>query len=516
MRDKGCQVSSLQIFRILLLAVCFIWIPSIAPTAGVPPVAVFPLQELGKGGRYDANLPLTSILADHLAYNGNDIIGLNSVIPFMANNRIRIVGYLERFHFVKVLSDLGAPLVLLGTVSRRKEKPEPSIELTLNLVRTSDARSIWTYVGSLSFGQERRFLGIGEPRTIVDLVSLLLDEITELWPWELIYEAQQAELINIDNAVVQPRYVRTGAEVHGKVRLRNKLYDEQPTQVFFKVKDRLYPATISADGSTYNATWVAEKENGRFPVTLLLEWPIYGRTQTALLGSYLVDNTPPLFELKFGGTRDIDEVPVFSGKLTIIPHMLVRKPISRWNLAFYYEDGGLAGSLKGDGNLPESFTWAGITQLDGILSNAADGIYTVEVEAWDLAGNSAKAAKLVRVLRSWPLVELSATQTDEGLVVDLINEGKVPLDFWRLDIWTQEGKILSQAEGKKLPSTINIKLSDMDLDQKIEGFLYYQDVMGKKNRKRVKDLLPKTDEQAGTEIKDDKPAGISESWVNEF
>ena len=495
----------LQILKMLALLVCLIWLPAVASAAGVP-VAVFPLQELGEG-RNDANLPFTRILIERLVESDNNIVGLDTVITFMANNRIRTVGFLETYHISRVQSDLGAAFVLLGTLSERKERPEPSVGLTLNLVRTSDGRTIWTYVGSMSTGEERRVLGIGEPQSTIDLQFLLLDEIVAQWPLQSINEAQQAGAFNIDTAVLQPRQVRPGDEIHTKVRLRDIWTGAQAPRVFFWADDQLYPAKVSADGSTYEAVWVAGEENGRFPVTLLLEWPHYGRIETALLGNYVIDGTPPLFEFELHGTKLLDGMPVFSSKLQIIPRMLVRKPLSHWRLSFNYEDGPI-GVMEGSGNLPESFIWEG-------RGSQGDGIYEVVIEVWDEAGNSAKASKEVAMNRSLPEIDLALDRADERIVVDLAgHDGKVPLAFWRIDMWTKEGKMLTKAEGRELPVKIDIDLPDSDQDQEIKGFVFLEDILGRKTRRKVEDLLPKIIDKS--KVKEQKPTGISESWVEEF
>jgi len=244
-------------------------------------------------------------------------------------------------------------------------------------------------------------------------------------------------------------------------------------------------------------------------VTLLLEWPKYSRTQTALLGHYVIDDTLPLLELKFTGTKIIDDMPVFNQKLGIIPHMLIRKPLSHWRLSFYTESGTHVGGIDGTENLPERFTWAGHDELH---EKVADGIYEVRIEVWDLAGNSAKASKLVSLNNAWPQVDMAVDMTDEDIVVGLKHKGKVPLEFWRLDLWTNEGKVLTQAEGTELPAKIDVELPD-DEDLEIEGFLFYRDILGLQQRKKIETLLNK--KVKPPEVKEE-PAGISKKWVDEF
>ena len=474
-------------------------------------VAVFPMQELGDG-RNDANLNFTRILAERLADSGNEIIGLKAVIAYMAINRIRSVGHLETYNIYRVRDDLGATFVLLGTITQRKERPEPSMGITLQLVRTSDARTVWTFVDSLSAGEERRILGIGEPRSSAALQPLLLERILKQWPWQMIKGEQPSGSINIESVVLEPRYLKPGEEVHSLVRLRNFWRAGLAPRVFFKVDEQLYPATVSSDGSTYEGTWVAGEKDGRFPVDLLLAWPRYGRTETALLGSYMIDATSPLFEIDLNGTTIINGIPVFNQNLVIIPRMLLRKALSRWRLAFYSGDGNLIGDMSDTGNFPVSFIWS----AENKYGSLDDGIYQVVVEAWDQAGNPGKATKRVRLNRSMPFVRMETAKTGNELVVDLKRQGSVPLAFWRMQMWTKEGNLLSHAEGRELPVKIGVELPDAEKNQNIEGFLFVQDILGNQTRTKVKDLLPKLSEKEKEKVKKEKPKGVSESWVDEF
>jgi len=502
-------VAMLHQLKILTLALCCTLLPGVALAAGAP-VAVFPLQELGDG-RNEVNLQFTRVLTDHLASSGNEVSRHDVVIAFMANNRIRTVGYLETFHISRVRDDLGAAFVLLGTVIQRKDRPQPSLGLTLQLVRTSDARTIWSYVGYASAGDDRRPLAIGEPRAVAELIPLLLDDILLRWPWEIVGEVQRAGVVSIDTVSLQPTQVRRGGEVSVKVRLRNVWLPGRAPRVFFKADDQLHAARVSADGSTYEASWIAGEKDGRFPVTLILEWPLYGRSEAALLGTYLVDGAAPLFEIDLRGTQMYQGTPMFRSELVIIPRLLVRKPLERWRLAFHDAAGKLVGADEGEGNLPERFVWQGHNKEGFVVDS---GSYQVVLEAWDKAGNTAKAARQVTFERSMPEVELAVARSGRELTVDLEQAGKVPLAYWRMEMWTREGRFLTSQEGTELPVQIGIELPVAEPDPELRGTLVLQDVLGSRTRQKVEDLLPK----AAAEVpgKDTKPTGISESWVDEF
>lgn len=493
---------------VILTALIVVGLPATALAASV---AVFPLQELG-GGRNEVNLPFTRALNEKLAANGNDITRHETIIAFMSHNRIRTVGYLETFHITRVREELGAAFVLLGTVSQKKERPQPSMGLTLQLVRTSDARIVWSYVGHYSAGDERRPLGIGEPKSIADLQPLLLNDVLARWPWEIVGEVQKAGVISIDTTVLQPAQVRPGAEVYGRVRLRNAWLPGRAPRVFFKADEQLYAARTLDDGQTYEAAWIAGEKDGRFPVTLILEWPLYGRSETALLGSYLVDGVAPLFEIELRGVQIFEGEPVFRDELVILPRPLVRKPLARWRLAFVDLGGKVLGADEGSGNLPERFIWQG---RDGFGGTVSDGTYEVVLQAWDKTGNMAKVTHKVTRMRSAPGVELAIARSGQEMVVDLEKrDDKVPLSYWRMEMWTKEGKLLSQSEGNELPAKIDVSLPAAEQDAEIEGILVVRDVLGNLSRLKVEDLLPKIDPKAA--VKEEKPAAASEKWVDEF
>ena len=500
----------LTLGRILAFALCLHCLPVPIAAQGVPPIAVFPLQELGEG-RNDANLLFSRVLAEHLADNGNQIIGPETVIEFMAANRIRTLGHLDTLQVSSAEKDLGAAFVLLGTVSQRKERPEATLGLTLTLVRTYDARTVWSYIGSFSVGQERKILGIGEPRTTDDLIPLALQEIVAQWPWRTISQAQQVSAINLDLTMIRPRHVRPGDEVRGRVRLRESWPAGREPRVFFKVDDQLYPTITTGDGSTYEADWVAGEQNGQHQVMLLVEWPQYQRSESVLLGNFLVDGTPPLFEITLPGTTEVDGIPVFTTWLKIRPRMIVRKPLSQWRLSLISSNEGEIGDATGQGNMPRELVWKG--RGTGVGGDVGDGLYEVVLEAWDQAGNYAKASKQVMMKRAMTKLAMSADRDEQDISIELDKSDRIPLKYWRLEMWTKEGKILTQTEGQELPAKVEFELPETG-SQEVEGFLSYQDILGKKVFKKLSDFLP--DSKPKKAGKKEKSNGISEKWVDEF
>lgn len=488
-------------------------LPAAAQTT-VPPVAVFPLQDLSRGAS-DVNLPLTRYLSQRLAESGNELTSPETVIAFLAHNRIRSLGQLETFHVSRVRDELGAAFVLLGTVTQAKEAPNPSLGVTLSLVRTTDSRTVWSYVGAFSAADSRRLLGIGEPGSVADLQPLLGDEVVSRWPWDLLSQLQQLGSLSIQSTGLQPARVRPGAEVTATVRLRNQWPVDRAPRAFFQADDQLHAATVSPEGNVYEATWVAGEKDGRFPVSLVLEWPLYGRTETALLGSYLVDGTPPLLSLELRGSGEQDGIPVFRDGLYILPRMLIRKPLARWRLSFVDEAGTVVGADEDTGNLPETFFWQGYGTVTGTRSIQPEGLYEVVLEIWDQAGNAARASAKAEMSRSAPQVALVPGRAEDERVVDLAHEGKVPLAFWRLEMWSEEGKLLQEAEGTELPAQIGLGREAAEGDEKVRAVLTVRDVLGTSVRQDVLDVFGAARApEADAKPKEDPKA--TQKWVDEF
>jgi hypothetical protein len=473
-------------------------------------IAVFPLQDLSDG-RNDVNLPLSRVLADYLVQNGNEIIDSDTVIAFMANYRIRKVGQLGSFNTFLLRDELRAGFVLLGTILQRKERPDPTMSIALSLVRTSDARTVWSYAGSVTTAEERKALGIGEPLSTDELQYLLLDEMFENWPWRRINEVQEVGAVNLDTVKLGPAYVRPGGEIHCRVNLGESWPAKRAPRIFFKVDDQIYPAIVSDDGKKLEATWVAGEENGSFKVLLLFEWAQYGRTETLMLGSYVIDGTLPLFEIELRGGKLYEGRPVFNRKVVLVPEMIVPKALNRWHLAIDYHlpEGDLVriGDMNGKGNFPSSFVWEG-------RGSYGDGTYEFVVEAWDQAGNSAKVNKLAEYSSSLPRVDLALTKKEDQMVVDVEYASKVPLRYWRLEMWTKEGRLITEAEGSELPVQVGFKTPVTGSEQEITGFVFLEDALGKRSKVNVQELLPELRPERVKQ--DEKPTGVSESWVDDF
>lgn len=504
-RDKFVLRVERNLLIFILLAL-FISPLGVLSAEGAP-IAVFPFQQLGVS-RNDVNLEVTRTIAERLEESGNEVVGAESMMAFMGMHRIRSVGFLDSTNISRFRRDLGAAFILFGTITESKNSPEARIGLILHLVRTSDMRKVWTSVYSRSRSDERNILAIAEPTTIEDILLLLIGDLIRDWPWQIINEEQFDGALKLDAVFLSPLNVRPGGAVACRIRLKNTWGGGQPPRVFFKADEQIYPATASDDGVTFEAQWVARDDNGRVPVTLVLDWPMFERSETALLGNYLVDGTLPLFKLDLRGVRKLGDRRVADKKVVIIPQMIVKKQLERWRLSFYFEGiETVLADMEGAGNLPNAFQWEG---MQGLL-NPGDGTYQIKLEVWDKAGNIYQVTEEIEMLRSLPEAELAVTHSEKEVIADLDYEGKVPLSYWRLEMWTEEGKILTRTEGQDLPVSIDVQIPEALRNQKIEGVIFLRDVFGKESRKNLSHFLPKLSEQP-----EKVEGGISKDWVDEF
>jgi hypothetical protein len=511
-----------KIAKLWFVALCALLLP-VPAAASVAPLVFFPLQDLSQGTS-GINIPFTEYLADRLEESGVEIYSLETVISFMANNRIRSSGQLDTYYINKVRDELGAAFVLFGTVIQNSEIPrmvvgargrlarthDASLGLTLTLVRTYDARTVWTYVGASSSADLRKLLDIGKITSVMELQRVLGDEILSRWPGNIVRQEQQ-NIVSIGSIVLQPDRVLPGAEIHCRVSLRNTWTPGRAPRAFFKADEQIYAASFSVDGNEYEASWIAGEKDGRFPVSLILEWPYYGRTETIQLGDYLVDGVPPLISLSLRDEAMQGERPIFSDEVVFVPQMLVHKPIARWDLTIRNKDDLEVASQLGNGVPPETLVWGRRNFIEGLET---EGVYQAIMQVWDLAGNQARATAEFELNSKLPKVAVSAGKEGRKVTIDLKRDSKADVAYWRLEIWSEAGKILKIAEGKELPAQIGLELPTGEEDRKIEGLLVVEDILGNKAQQQIKDLLRTAGAKKEKVIVEEKTE--TKAWVNEF
>jgi hypothetical protein len=381
-----------------------------------------------------------------------DVIAGDAVVSFMARHRMRWLGFLDTGNIVAAREELGADLILFGNVSQLQGgSGSADLGLTLYLIRTEDTRNIWTGSAGLSSEDIVHLLGINEDAEKEGLLAALTQKVLATWPEDLGGIVPLQATLEIDGYDLQPEYVQRGERVACSVTLRSKWAAADMPRIFFKAAGKVYRATPSADNLTYFSEWVVVDSDGRYPVTMVVNWPS-GQKKVAYLGAYRVDNTPPRIVLDLKGVR-LEGTVAFRNEIIIVPRMLRREPIARWRLKVSDESGEELMSTLGYGNLPMRFVWNGMGKEGW---PAEEGIYQVNLQVWDKANNIAEAFEPVAVARTPPTMVLEAKNRGRDMLVDLSNEGSVPVAFWRMEMRDGEGAVIKVAEGEELPARIDL------------------------------------------------------------
>jgi hypothetical protein len=452
-------------------------------------------------------------------------------------------------------------MILLGTVTQQRDKGSPTFGLSLQLLRTSDAKSIWSASGGLSLAEIQNLLRLNEPATLDELWPILVKNVMTEWPSDLnekmvqalIFDLESGELpptLQIKGINLSPRYVRPGEMVKCSVQLdMGDDFIENP-QVFLKVGSRIHLAQQSTEGLFYEASWTGSEiekgifrevghealklaatelspqlfegvwpsleEDDSYPVTLILNWP-NGERQIAYVGNYSVDSSPPETDMFIAGKR-MGDLVTFSDEVLIVPKMKVREPTSHWKIHVEDNFGRIVISDEGDGNLPKNFFWRG-TRYSG--RPAEDGIYRMVLKVWDRAGNDYETAQDVRYKSDPPDLLVSVEKLDKSLRFSIDREDKeIPLAFWYVETWNEDGDLLKASDGNDLPYVYDIPIPDDREVGKIEGIVAMKDILGNQTRLVISDLYLLALQQEEDENQEATEATELEkdswSWVPNF
>ncbi len=497
-----CKGEGICILGALILAIMIWAVPAYSLTT-----AVFPLLDLSRGSN-GVNFPLTDYLIKEIKDRGAVVVSRQAVISFMARHRIRSLGMLTTYQIARAKDELGVDLIVLGTVCQIRDRRPASLGLTLELIRTSDAQTIWTSTGDLSALDIHIPLGIAEPVDVKDLFGDLFKRLLASWPTNIGAYATWQHMIDVETVVLRPKYVRPGETVRCSLKLHWAGEVEGLPRAYLKAGERICPFNISEGQSYFTVSWPAQKADGRYPVALVLHLPS-GRQETALLGSYYVDSKPPDFTMDLIG-HHIDGLPAFSRELTIVPRLIEPEPVSRWQLSFLNASRQIVLRHDGTGQLPRRLRWYGY-QEDG--SKAPDGKYTVVLKAWDRAGNVSVVKRYVLVRHAPPNVTLNVEERKGILRIDLGNKGEVPTGFWWVKILSEDGRLVKEAEGSNLPATIDIPLKgNKTKNPRLECLLMVKDILGNRTKKHIGNLLGLLPRNKSNNEENEEGS----AWIEEF
>ena len=168
--------------KIIILLCFLVFILPVFSMARAQTIAVFPLDDLSLGVN-SSNIEITRYLADRMTAKGLNVIQEQDIINFMASKRINWLGYLSTENIMQTKEAMGADLVLLGTIISKKRSS--SYGLILNLIRTLDAKTIWSSSDGLTLSNMQRLLGLNQPATMDELWPILINNVLASWPVDL-------------------------------------------------------------------------------------------------------------------------------------------------------------------------------------------------------------------------------------------------------------------------------------------------------------------------------------------
>ena len=450
-------------------------------------------------GPNGVNFAFTEYLEKAIASRGLEVISQDAVLSFMTRNRIRWLGFLDTYYILQARKELGADFILLGTVSQRRERPCAAFGMVLYLIRTGDARTIWSDSMGLSCNEMRNPFGILEPHTTEDLLPIVAKDLFEEWPEDIGQIGNRKAFYELDDVDMGRQYIRSGEMITCRVWLRSVM-DGQPPEVSLKVRGQESRPMWRKDDNLYQASWIAPKEDGPYPVSLSLRWPS-GREQATLLGTYHVDNHSPGFVLDLKGVR-LNGVAAFRDRIFAIPRFPKPEPISRWEFSVKDKTGQTILREDREGNLPSRFYWRGQT---GDGSRVADGNYQIDLKVWDRAGNMAMVSEKIALIRNPPDMVLEARKQGNDIVLNIQSKGEVPMAFWYMEMLEDDGSLIKTAGGKALPAEVDLPISETSA----ELLLTARDILGNKLHKKIRDIK--------LLIQQDKEKGVSaDKWLKEF
>ncbi len=493
----------IRIRALLLLLLLFV----AEPAFGVQ-LAVMPLEDLSKGDN-GLNPAMTDRLREALGRKGYAVVEEKRIIDFMAKNRIRWLGRLDSRHVLRLRQELGADYILLGSVNQVREKEPAALGLSLQMIRASDAKMVWSGGAQLCRADVRRFLGLAEPRNLVEIEDIVVGRAMEILPHGLpkiseLPTENLTEEIHLTSEVVKP-----GETMRCRIRFSESNTKQAGVSVSVVVDEKSVEAVYLAQEQCYEAAWPATGRDGRYPVSVNINSGQMGR-KSVFAGSFLVDGQPPEIALSLRG-QELDGEVVLRRQLTISPVLREPEPIATWEISILDASGQIVKAENGRGNLPGRFSWWGQRQ-DGIM--AEDGLYTVQVAVWDRAGNNAAVSGNFLILRKRPEISIVAEKLGEGIQVDLGYDGKVPLASWRVELRSGSGTILQEASGEKLPARLMVPFSSES--DKISCHVYGQDVLGNKVRQVVDNILALKSGGGKAEDQTSEKGGEANAWSVDF
>ncbi len=447
-------------------------------------IAVLPMEDLSRGGN-GLNYGVTQLVRDNLASRDLAVLGRDEVLAFMVKNRVRWLGHLGSRYIRRLHDDLGVDYALLGSVNQRRDTKPYVLGLTLQLIRTEDARLVWAHSVELCDADEIGLLGLAGSQDLQEMERLVVGKALQGLAADLRQYGGPLDIQEgVESVFLGPEIVRPGEEVSCRITLSLSASQLYNTTVSVFVDERIVEARYSSVDNSFQAVWNAAPADGHYPVQVAISRP--GQLdKEVLVGGYQVDGLAPSLALQVKG-QELNGVVVLRKKIDMIPLLKNPEPISRWRMSVRDEEGLVVMGDDGRAGLPGRFSWWGQAKSGALVP---DGFYTIELEVWDRVGNKGAARQTIQVIRQEPEMQVALNEQDDKVVVHLNYAGQIPLDYWRLEIRDKEGGLISESSGTEAPEGLELALAAMP-SGKISYHLYAQDMLGNRLLRQVDAMVP--------------------------
>ncbi|MDH3392147.1 MAG: hypothetical protein OEL85_10170, partial [Desulfobulbaceae bacterium] len=437
-------------------------------------LAIFPLLDLTEGPN-----GINTVLTDHVRLEteklGFEQVPGQEIMQFLIRHRIRSLGRLTSHEVSLAGEELGADFVMQGTVCQLQQYMPAMVSLSLQMIRTSDASTVWAHTESLYYADLLTLLGLSDPKSMDDLYRVFFPRLLADIPHAATPAEQIEEQLDIDTVVLRPRHVRPGETLSCKVRIFvSRREDMVLPDIVAWIGQHEYPLALDEEEYYYETSWPAQNQAGEYTVTLVGTWPS-GQSRSAVIGTYYVDDRAPEIRLHVFG-KELDGRVAFSNTLTMVPQLVDPEPVSRFLIQVISENGEVIVNQGDSGYLPRRITWQGRTNLGEVVS---DGRYRIVFRVWDRVGRESAAEAEISFLHQPPIVTIDVRKDNGTVAVDLENLMKTPVDFWWMKFFDGAGRQLKLAQGEILPAVIELEMPPMEEgdEEVLEGLLQVRDIL---------------------------------------
>jgi len=469
-------------------------------------IAVFPLLDLTRDNN-GVNYTLSEEIRSRIGQLGFQVLDKERLMAFMVRHRIRTLGRLTSHQIALAREKLGADLILTGTVGEMHSDPiKAAINISLTLIRSSDATVIWTGSESLASSDLTTLLGLHDPDSLGALYTVFFKRLLASFPSRVPRTTIPENRLEIASIALYPRYVKPGDQVTCKIKFHGLLGQTTPPQSLVLTAGGKEIPLEDEEFPRLKAHWAAPEQEGEQSIALIATWKD-GRQIQREIGTYTIDATPPEIALTLGA-REKEGQLFFNKRLKIIPLLKRPEPISRWQITVFDQDGEMVVRQKAAEHIPRRLTWSGQTSLG---DQAKDGLYKIVFTVWDRAGWTAEAETEILLKRRPPNLALAVEKKNRVFEVTVTDNNPTPLAFWWAKFYAKDGHLITLAEGERLPADIRLPLPDDTTgDMGIECLLLAQDVYGNQIRQTVRDITRLAlDEDEGDQLQETE-------WIEEF